>query len=132
MSKKSIYNNNFLNGEYVEYLPSGEVSVSGKYENGLKVAIWETYREDGSIYSIGKYVNDLQEDDWKYFHRSGNLLSEGNYTNGFKQGNGFIIMKMESQMKSVLIYLDLNMSYGVDFIKMVNLNKKKIIHMVSL
>ena len=44
------YKNNLIQGEYFEFLPSGEISVKGFYINNLKDSLWETYREDGSIY----------------------------------------------------------------------------------
>ena len=44
-----------LNGHYIEYKPSGVISLKGYYENNLRTGEWYTYNDTGAVTIIDKY-----------------------------------------------------------------------------
>jgi antitoxin component YwqK of YwqJK toxin-antitoxin module len=59
VSAIELYQNGLLQGEYVEYLISGTVSLKGKYDKGKKIGVWESFHQNGQKMSMERYKNGV-------------------------------------------------------------------------
>lgn len=57
-------------GNFSEFYETGELRVSGKYENGLEEGIWKTYYKNGKIKEKGKYKKGEKVGIWKSFYKN--------------------------------------------------------------
>ena len=57
-------------GGFSEFYETGELRVSGRYENGLKEGIWKTYYKNGKIKEKGKYKKGEKVGIWKAFYKN--------------------------------------------------------------
>ncbi|MEX0996929.1 MAG: tetratricopeptide repeat protein [Flavobacteriaceae bacterium] len=78
----SNYNNGAVEGYYADYHPNGKMSTQGWYKNDTRQGVWHTYYLDGTQESILYYhknqLNGLQH----YFSRSGKPVSHSMFKFG--------------------------------------------------
>ena len=55
---------------FVEFYETGELKISGKFENDLKEGIWKIYYKNGKIKEKGKYKNDDKVGIWKSYYKN--------------------------------------------------------------
>lgn len=55
---------------FSEFYESGELKISGKFENGLKEGIWKIYYKNGKIKEKGKYKEGEKVGIWKSFYKN--------------------------------------------------------------
>ena len=55
---------------FSEFYESGELKISGKFENGLKEGIWKIYYKNGKIKEKGKYKNGDKVGIWKSYYKN--------------------------------------------------------------
>ncbi len=60
---KTFYNNNVLDGDYMEYYSDGTLKIKGRYEKGNKQGTWEVYDMQGTcvqklFYKDDKFLGD--------------------------------------------------------------------------
>ncbi|NBO60621.1 MAG: hypothetical protein EBU82_06585 [Flavobacteriia bacterium] len=55
IAQLDTYKDSVLHGPHTAYFSSGKMKENGRYENGLKVGIWETYHPEGTVASRLKY-----------------------------------------------------------------------------
>jgi len=91
-----------LNGLFVEYFPNGVQKVKGEYKESLSEGTWTYRNEDGSKWLEGVFFDDLQEGVWKCWDENG-ILTKKYYTRG---------------EESILINVSLSVKESQDFWKM--------------
>lgn len=70
-------------GVYEKYYSSGDIRITGEYENGFKKGTWTyTYKGTGTIKAVGEYVKGVKEGEWKYYDKKENLIKTEVYKNG--------------------------------------------------
>jgi len=74
------YTNNYLNGIYRAYYPSGKLLVFANYYNEKLNGDWTWYSEKGDIITKGKFRNNIKHGYWAYRH----VKLYGRYKNGVK------------------------------------------------
>lgn len=90
----SLYVNDSVVGTYTEYYPQKQdispikpmILEEGKYKNGKKDGIWNTYYKDGSLYVTGRYEHGKKEGEWKVFFENGATKQTSFYTNNIEDG----------------------------------------------
>jgi antitoxin component YwqK of YwqJK toxin-antitoxin module len=55
---------------FLEFYETGELKISGKFENDLKEGIWKIYYKNGKIKEKGKYKNDDKVGIWKSYYKN--------------------------------------------------------------
>ena len=68
--RKFNYSKRKLVGNFSEFYETGELRVSGKYENGLEEGIWKAYYKNGKIKEKGKYKKGEKVGIWKSFYKN--------------------------------------------------------------
>ena len=79
------YRDGLKDGPHMKSHYNGEVWVRGRYERGLWVGLWESFRHDGRLFGRGRYESGYRVGLWEELDWSG-LLGRGNYENGWRQG----------------------------------------------
>jgi len=109
LTVKVHFKEGYMDGEFIEYYPGGDIKVKGQYIKGQKNGTWETLKDDGILkltevyengsltkkityYTDGKidmernYKNDKEHGISKAYTFEGTLKSEKNYVNGKQVG----------------------------------------------
>lgn len=55
---------------FLEFYETGELKISGKFENDLKEGVWKIYYKNGKIKEKGKYKNDDKVGIWKSYYKN--------------------------------------------------------------
>lgn len=66
-------NNFILQGTVKDYIISGNVLMTGKYNGGKKYGNFTFYYSNGEVESSGEYNNNSRIGEWKYFYPNGKL-----------------------------------------------------------
>jgi antitoxin component YwqK of YwqJK toxin-antitoxin module len=66
------WDNNKLNGEYVEYYITGDLRVKWHHKNGKIDGPFESYFLDGQVWNKGQYTEGLRHGTWICYDREGN------------------------------------------------------------
>lgn len=53
---EAYYNNDSLDGHYIQYYPIGTIKEEGEYKNGKKVGEWKTYDLEENVISTDNYL----------------------------------------------------------------------------
>ncbi|GAB2492758.1 toxin-antitoxin system YwqK family antitoxin [Algoriphagus taiwanensis] len=75
-----------LNGDFFEFSITGDVLLSGRYKDGLKVGEWNSYYRNGAKKSEYSYSNNLLYGTYKAFFPNGNLQKSVEYQNDQEHG----------------------------------------------
>ena len=84
---------------------NGNKNYESRYIDGKKTGKWTRWYENGNKSFEGEYINDKKTGKWTRWYENGNKSFEGEYINDEKIGNGFIGMKMETNMKKVNVLM---------------------------
>lgn len=65
------YNEDVLDGEYVDYYPNGDKKTLIHYNNGVLEGYYADYHPNGKIATQGWYKNDTRRGEWQTYHIDG-------------------------------------------------------------
>ncbi|MFY0603157.1 MAG: hypothetical protein JXQ93_04355 [Flavobacteriaceae bacterium] len=68
--KKVTFKKGIVDGTYLEYYKTGELKVSGRFDDGKKNGNWKIYNRNGKIKSKGTYRDDEKVGVWKTFYKN--------------------------------------------------------------
>ena len=89
---RSIAPNEVRDGQFVEYLESGDVVEESIFDKGNKVGINKRFYPGGKIWFIGEFAAGLPIGDHRWFNEYGSKHRIENYNNG-KMIDGFCFTK---------------------------------------
>lgn len=87
-----------LEGEYMSYNQSGQVSSKGQFHNNESVGEWKYYYEEGGI-KMNANLEDSKKGFWTYFYENGHIRMKGTLIKGNKEGK-WIFYYESGQQKS--------------------------------
>lgn len=78
--------NGLKNGDFVIYLPSGQIGVYGQMINNKNNGKWSYFYPDGKIESEGMFKEDLAEGLWTWYYPTGRIREQGYFWHGNREG----------------------------------------------
>ncbi|MFA8449800.1 MAG: toxin-antitoxin system YwqK family antitoxin [Bacteroidales bacterium] len=72
--------------EEIGYYENGAVMLKGKYKNGLRDGLWQSWYQDGIQWTEGEYKNGRQNGRASHWNEDGTLLYQGQYKNDARIG----------------------------------------------
>lgn len=76
-------------GEYIEYLPNGQVNYKRNYANGAEDGEWIEYFENGNVRKKQTYKNGQLNGEWITYYENGQTRVKGQFENGEEVGEWF-------------------------------------------
>jgi hypothetical protein len=75
-----------LNGNFIKYYNSNQISEQGSFELGLKIGLWKQWYENGSLFVVENWKNGLLNGDYFKINNDGETIEKGAYKRGLKHG----------------------------------------------
>ena len=80
MDNKRTYDNNKLNGIFIDYYTNGTIKEEGTYLNDKKNGLYKMYYENTNLKEESSYVDGYKSGNFKSYFTNKNLSSEGSYS----------------------------------------------------
>jgi len=80
MDNKRTYDNNKLNGIFIDYYTNGTIKEEGTYLNDKKNGLYKMYYENTNLKEESSYEDGYKSGNFKSYFTNKNLSSEGSYS----------------------------------------------------